>query len=158
MPAFAQLRLNLRKALSNVSFSFTITFDIVSHLTSLQLQIVHNTTVWVFFCTSNIIAEFSHTSTFFSLFIKIFVTAHNRSGRSAHLLRRPYENICYNHSAGRTVTSFFVVILPGITESVLPESPGFSRWLPESYPAAFLPPVPYSDGRLRLRRRWQRLP
>ena len=39
--AFAQFLLNLRKALSKVSFSFTITFDIVSHLTSLQLRIVH---------------------------------------------------------------------------------------------------------------------
>ena len=45
MPAFAQLRLNLRKALSRVSFSLTITFDIFSHLTSLQFRLCLNTTV-----------------------------------------------------------------------------------------------------------------
>ena len=42
MPALAQFLLKRRKALSKVSFSFTITFDIVSHLTSLQLYIVHD--------------------------------------------------------------------------------------------------------------------
>ena len=37
-----------------LSFSFTITFDIVSHLTSLQLcRLCINTTVWVLFCTAN---------------------------------------------------------------------------------------------------------
>ena len=48
MPALAQFLLNLRKALSNVSFSLTITFDIDSHLTSLQSYIVHHTTVRVY--------------------------------------------------------------------------------------------------------------
>ena len=36
-PAFAQFLLKRRNALSNDSFSLTVTLDIVSHLTSLQL-------------------------------------------------------------------------------------------------------------------------
>ena len=36
-PEFAQIMEEKRRALSKVSFSFTITFDIDSHLTSLQL-------------------------------------------------------------------------------------------------------------------------
>ena len=67
MPAFAQFLLNLRKALSNVSFSLTITFDIVSHLTSPPaLYCASYDCSGIFIALQMIITYFSATSTVFS--------------------------------------------------------------------------------------------
>lgn len=74
MPAFAQFLLKRRNALSKVSFSLTTTFDIVSHLTSLQLCIVPNTTVWVFYCTASIIgAMAAFVNIFFVICLSFFL-------------------------------------------------------------------------------------
>ena len=75
MPAFAQFLLNLRKALSNVSFSLTITFDIVSHLTSPPaLYCASYDCSGIFIALDIIITYFFKTSTAFYDFYRFFYT------------------------------------------------------------------------------------
>ena len=70
---FAQLLLNLRKALSKVSFSFTITFDMLSHLTSLQPYYCVPDCSGILNCTPKIISDILNTSTVFCIFFYFFV-------------------------------------------------------------------------------------
>ena len=72
MPAFAQLRLNLRKALSNVSFSLTITFDIVSHLPPSSCRLCIIQLYWVFFALFLLYQKNLVRQQVFSFFCKIF--------------------------------------------------------------------------------------